>query len=65
LKWPLGRAEATIKRMAADAAEYLRGSRERGDVVFSGRVEEHAGGGVDIGLLWTPTDRNFVILTGQ
>ncbi len=65
LKWPLGRAEATIKRMAGDAAEYLRGSRERGDVVFSGRVEEHAGGGVDIGLLWTPTDRNFVILTGQ
>ena len=65
LKWPQGRAEATIRRMTGDAAEYLRGSRERGDIVFSGRVEEHAGGGVDVGLLWTPTDRNFVILTGQ
>ncbi len=65
LKWPSGRAEATIKRMTGDAAEYLRGSKERGDIVFSGRVEEHAGGGVDIGLLWTLTDRNFVILTGQ
>jgi hypothetical protein len=65
LKWPQARAEATMRRMASDAAEYLRGSQERGDIVYSGRVEEHAGGGVDIGLLWTLTERNFVILTGQ
>jgi len=65
LKWAPPRAEATMRRMASDAAEYLRGSQERGDIVFSGRVEEHAGGGVDIGLLWTLTERNFIILTGQ
>jgi hypothetical protein len=65
LKWAPSRAEATSRRMASDAAEYLRGSQERGDIVYSGRVEEHAGGGVDIGLLWTLTERNFVILTGQ
>ena len=65
LKWAPSRAEATSRRLASDAAEYLRGSQERGDIVFSGRVEEHAGGGVDIGLLWTLTERNFVILTGQ
>ena len=65
LKWASPRAEATMRRMASDAAEYLRGSQERGDIVFSGRVEEHAGGGVDIGLLWTLTERNFVILTGR
>ena len=65
LKWAPSRADATARRMASDAAEYLRGSQERGDIVYSGRVEEHAGGGVDIGLLWTLTERNFVILTGQ
>jgi len=65
LKWAPSRAEATARRMAGDAAEYLRGSQERGDIVFSGRVEEHAGGGVDIGLLWTLNERNFIILTGQ
>ena len=47
------------------AADYLRGSQERGDVYVSGKVEEHVGGGVDIGLLWTLTERNFIILTGQ
>ena len=65
LKWAPARAEATTRRMASDAAEYLRGSQERGDIVYSGRVEEHAGGGVDVGLLWTLTERNFIILTGQ
>ena len=65
LKWPQSRAEATARRMASDAAEYLRGSKERGDVAISGKVEEHAGGGVDIGLQWTLTERNFIILTGQ
>ena len=65
LKWPPARAEATARRMTSDAAEYLRGSQERGDVFVSGKVEEHAGGGVDIGLLWTLTERNFIILTGQ
>ncbi len=65
LKWAPTRVEATTRHMASDAAEYLRGSQERGDVAVSGKVEEHAGGGVDIGLLWTLTERNFVILTGQ
>jgi hypothetical protein len=65
LKWAPSRAEATARRMTSDAAEYLRGSQERGDVFVSGKVEEHAGGGVDIGLLWTLTERNFIILTGQ
>lgn len=65
LKWAPSRAEATARRMTSDAAEYLRGSQERGDVFVSGKVEERAGGGVDIGLLWTLTERNFIILTGQ
>ena len=41
------------------------GSEERGDVAVSGRVEEHAGNGTDIGLMWTRTDHSFVIITGQ
>jgi len=65
LKWAPSRAEATARRMANDAAEYLRGSQERGYIIFSGREEEHAGGGVDIGLLWTLNERIFFILTGQ
>ena len=65
LKWPASRAETKAREMAHDAAEYLRASEERGDVAVAGKVEEHVGGGVDLGLMWTRTDRTFIVLTGQ
>ena len=65
LKWAQPRAESKVRDMAHDAADYLRGSQERGDVAVAGKVEEHAGGGVDLGLMWTLTDRTFIVLTGQ
>jgi hypothetical protein len=65
LKWAQPRAETKVREMAHDAADYLRGSQERGDVAVAGKVEDHVGGGVDLGLMWTLTDRTFIVLTGQ
>ena len=65
LKWQPARAESKVRAMAHDAADYMRGSEERGDVEIAGKVEEHVGGGVDLGLLWTKTDRTFIVITGQ
>ena len=48
--------------MSSDAGEYLAASRERGDVYVSGKTEEHAPGGVSLGLIATGSDRTFVIV---
>jgi hypothetical protein len=45
-----------------DAVEYLAASRERGDVYVAGKTEEHAPGGVSLGLIATGSDRTFVIV---
>jgi hypothetical protein len=65
LRWTSGHALSKVRALSKEAAENLRGSEERGDVAISGRVEEHAGNGTDIGLMWTRTDHSFVIITGQ
>ena len=43
-------------------SEYLAASKERGDVYVSGKTEEHAPGGVSLGLIYTDTDRAFIIV---
>jgi hypothetical protein len=63
LGWAGERAHAKVRTMASDAADYLHGSIERGDVYVAGKVEEHEPGGIDLGLIWTRTDRTFVLLT--
>jgi hypothetical protein len=65
LHWASPRAVAKARSMSADAAEYLRGSIERGDVSIAGKVEEHEPNLVDLGLIWTQTDRTFVVLVGS
>ena len=65
LKWPTARALAKVRTMSADAAEYLRASAERGDVSVAGKVEEHEPDFVDLGLIWTHSDRTFIVLFGS
>ena len=48
--------------MTAEAADYLRGSAEREDFSVAGKVERHAGEAGDIGLIWTKTDRTFILV---
>ena len=47
--------------MSADAAEYLKASVQRGDTYQSGKVEYHQADALDLGLIWTDTDRTFVV----
>lgn len=65
LRWPRARASQTVTRMAADAAEFLRASQERGDVFISGKVDIHAGRGGEIGVVWTLADRSFIIVASN
>ena len=65
LRWTPSHALNKIRALSQDASENLRGSEERGDVAIAGRVEEHAGNGTDMGVMWTRTDHSFVIITGQ
>jgi hypothetical protein len=61
LGWDTPKSKQTIKDMAADAKEFLAASKERGDVFISGKTEEHAPGGVSLGLIYTEVDRAFII----
>lgn len=65
LRWPRARAAQTVTAMASDAAEYLRGSQERGDVFVSGKVDRHAGRAGEIGVVWTLADRSFIIVAAD
>ena len=65
VQWPTRKAARTLHAMTADAADYLRASIERGDVDLSGKVEEHAGGAADIGLIWTQAEREFIVVAGE
>jgi len=60
--WPRARAARTLRAMHARADEYLRASIERGDAFYSGKVEEHAGAAGEIGVVWTPADRAFILV---
>ena len=65
LQWPAARASRTLLGMTAQAAEYLRASIERGDVEVAGKVEEHAGSAGDMGLFWTRTEREFILVAAE
>jgi hypothetical protein len=65
LGWSASHAARTVQSMAADAAEYLKASAERGDVEVAGKVEEHAGAAGDVGVIWTKNERAFVVVTAQ
>lgn len=62
LRWSAAHAAREIQSMTAEAAEYLRGSAERGDHFVAGKVERHAGEAGDLGLIWTRNDRTFIIV---
>ena len=59
--WDRARVTTVVGAMSSDAAEYLRASVQRGDTYVSGKVEYHQGDALDLGVLWTDTDRTFVI----
>jgi hypothetical protein len=61
LGWDADKSRTTLRAMAADAKEFLAASRERGDVYIAGKTEEHAPGGISLGLIVTEADRAFVI----
>lgn len=65
LGWDAAKSRGVARGMAADAREYLKASRERGDVYISGKTEEHAPGGVSLGLIVTDTDSAFIIVGGE
>ena len=47
--------------MAAEAREYLKASRERGDIYISGKTEEHEPARVSLGLIVTDTDTALIL----
>ncbi len=61
-RWSRSRVTREIQSMTAEAADYLRGSAERGDYVVAGKVERHAGEAGDLGLIWTRNDRTFIVV---
>ena len=65
LGWEAGKARTIVRAMAADAREYLKASRERGDVYISGKTEEHEPGGVSLGLIVTDTDTAFILIGAE
>lgn len=60
-KWPQARADSATRTINTEAAEYLRASIQRGDVVLAGKTEYHEAGG-DLGMMWTPTQQTFVVV---
>ncbi len=65
LDWDAAKSRGLAREMSADAREYLAASRERGDVYIAGKTEEHAPGGVSLGLIVTDTDSAFIIVGGE
>lgn len=65
LGWDAAKSRSEARDMGADARDYLKASRERGDVYVSGKTEEHAPGGISLGLIVTDTDTAFIIVGGD
>jgi hypothetical protein len=65
LGWDAAKSRGEAHDLKSDAQEYLKASRERGDVYISGKTEEHAPGGIGLGLIVTDTDSAFVIVGGE
>ena len=59
--WDRAKVQTVVGAMSSDAAEYLRASVQRGDTYVSGKVEYHQGQTLDLGVIWTDTDRTFII----
>jgi hypothetical protein len=64
LNWQSAQTATTLRAMNNEAAEYLRASIERGDVYLAGKTEYHENG-TDLGMIWTKTDRTFIIAGPQ
>ena len=62
LQWPVAKTAKTLRQMRVDAAEYMRASAQRGDVFVSGKIEEHAGTAGDVAMVWTRSDRTFILV---
>lgn len=62
LGWDAAKSRGVLHGMSTDAGEYLAASRERGDIYVAGKTEEHAPGGVSLGLITTGSDRTFIIV---
>ena len=62
LGWDAGKSRSLLKGMSADVTEYLAASHQRGDVYVAGKSEEHAPGGVSLGMIATDVDRTFIIV---
>ena len=59
--WDTAKSQTTLREMTSDVREYLAASKQRGDVYVSGKTEEHAPGGVSLGLIYTDSDRAFIV----
>jgi hypothetical protein len=62
LGWDAGKSRSLLKGLSADVSEYLAASHQRGDVYVAGKSEEHAPGGVSLGMIATDVDRTFIIV---
>jgi hypothetical protein len=62
LGWDAAKSRSLLKDMSADVKEYLAASHQRGDVYVAGKSEEHAPGGVSLGMIATDADRTFIIV---
>ncbi|MDE2017989.1 MAG: hypothetical protein KGI57_09805 [Hyphomicrobiales bacterium] len=62
LGWNAARISATLSRMNAEAQDYLRASKQRGDVYYAGKTESHEPGGVSLGLIYTDGDRALIVV---
>jgi len=62
LGWDAGHASEMVRSLNNDVREYLAASKQRGDVYVAGKTEEHLPGAVDLGLIFTETDRAFIIV---
>ena len=60
-RWDRAKADTVVGAMSSDAAEYLRASIQRGDTYRAGKVEYHQGDALDLGLIWTESDRTFIV----
>jgi len=65
LGWEAGKARSTVRAMASEARDYLKASRERGDIYISGKTEAHEPGNVSLGLIVTDTDSAFILIGAE
>ncbi len=65
LGWDAAKSKGLLHSMSSDAREYLAASKQRGDVYIAGKTEEHAPGGVSLGMIYTEVDRAFVIVVDE